>query len=236
MSTPTGDILRLFADVLDYPGPGLAGVVRRCRELLAEGVPEAAALLEDLLTLVEGTPLGTLEEIYTGFFDLNPVCHPYVGYHLFGESYKRSVFLLGLKERYRAQGFAFAGTELPDRLSIMLRFLAAGHDAELGREIVREALLPALERMAGQAATQEAAGRMESDEPQLEGHSQGEVLSGGFVLRMAEPEPAGGPRAHGRPDHPYRKALKALQAVLHSEEAGRGGPVRQEAAGGGSHA
>ena len=42
--------------------------------------------------------MGKLQEVYSGFFDLNSICHPYIGYQLFGENYKRSIFLVELKK------------------------------------------------------------------------------------------------------------------------------------------
>jgi nitrate reductase molybdenum cofactor assembly chaperone NarJ/NarW len=35
-----------------------------------------------------------LEELFTATFDLQPVCHPYVGYQLCGESQQRTLFLM----------------------------------------------------------------------------------------------------------------------------------------------
>lgn len=153
-------LFRSFATILEYPRPGLAETARECEALLVEDNPEAAALLRQFRDVAEEVPLGRLEEIYTGTFDLNTSCFPYAGYHLFGESYKRSVFLLGLKERYQAHGFAVEG-ELPDHLAVLLRFLATTDDAELGRELIEEALLPVLPRLLGEGPEAEA-----SDEDQ----------------------------------------------------------------------
>ncbi len=201
--------LALFADILDYPGPGTAEAVEGGHALLARLCPEAAQLLEPLLRLARSTSLGHLEELYTGFFDLNPVCHPYVGYHLFGESYKRSLFLLGLKERYRSCGFQADPSELPDRLSTILRFLAHTPDPALGEELVREGLLPALERM---APPRGAPPPPADGDVQLQGHSQGEVLDGGFLLGAGD-DPPGGGQASDR-GGPYRGALRALYLML----------------------
>lgn len=157
MAHPTieGRVLRLFAQILEYPQAGLIGAVRECQALASMTSPQAAALLGQFAAFVEKAPLGRLEEVYTGSFDLDAACHPYVGYHLFGESYKRSVFLLGLKERYRAHGFD-ATDELPDHIAVMLNFLATCGDAALAGELIHEALVPALEPMAGQGDAAEA--------------------------------------------------------------------------------
>jgi len=149
-------IFALFADILDYPRGDLAATVLECRALVARRRPAAARLLDGFAAFASATPPGRLEEIYTGAFDLDTLsdldatCYPYVGHHLFGESYKRSTFLLGLAERYRAHGFSPPPGELPDHLVVVLRFLASCPDEELVDEIVEEALLPALRRMVGE--------------------------------------------------------------------------------------
>lgn len=153
-ATAERQVARLFAEILDYPRPGLLEAVRECEAFVAARYPEAEALLGGFRAYVEKTPLGELEEVYTGAFDLDTLsdfdatCYPYVGHHLFGESYKRSTFLLELNERFRAHGFS-AGTELPDHLVVLLRFLTLCEDPALVDEVVRDALLPALERMVG---------------------------------------------------------------------------------------
>lgn len=211
-------VARLFADILDYPAPGIAGKAAQCAALLDELAPQAAELLSDFCSFAEETPLGKLEEIYSGFFDLNPVCHPYVGYQLFGENYKRSTFLLGLKERYRAEGFESDAAELPDRLSIVLRYLARSGSGDEAGELVREGLLPALRRMtarpeSGDGDPHGAAdfdGDTGIDRRQLDGHSHGEVLGGGFVLETGNPDDPGSERL----PHPYHRALQALRIAL----------------------
>lgn len=213
-------IAGLFADILDYPEPGLAGKAAECEALLDATAPAAAALLQDFHRFAEQTPLGKLEEVYSGFFDLNPICHPYVGYQLFGENYKRSSFLLELLQRYSAEAFQTSGSEIPDRLSTVLRFVAhsgAGADTD---DLVHEGLLPALERM----TTKPESGDDHHDGPgdfdgdtgverkQLDGHSQGEVLAGGFVLAMSGDGDT--PEAGEDRPHPYHRALQALRVAL----------------------
>jgi len=139
-------IFALFAKLLDYPWAPLSGVARECAVLVAESSPRAAAYLQEFEAFVNRTPLSRLEEIYTSAFELNAACHPYIGYHLFGESYKRSIFLLGLKERYRLYNID-CGVELPDHLAVMLRFLAVNQDVAETDGVIREALHPALCKM-----------------------------------------------------------------------------------------
>jgi nitrate reductase molybdenum cofactor assembly chaperone len=139
-------IFLLFARLFDYPTPGLARAARECARLVEPFTAEAATSLSGFADFAEKTSLGHLQEIYTGAFDLKAAFQPYVGYHLFGDTYNRSPFLVGLTQRYRDQGFSVE-KELPDHLAVMLRFLSKCTDAVLADELIQEALLPALRRM-----------------------------------------------------------------------------------------
>ncbi|MCC6223166.1 MAG: molecular chaperone TorD family protein [Thermoleophilia bacterium] len=142
-----------FADVLDYPRGPLAALVARC-EAAASASPEAVALLAGFREFAESAGLGELQEAYTRAFDLDsmsdlePTCYPYVGHVLFDDNHKRSAFLVGLNERYGEHGFS-AGTELPDHLVVLLRFVASCEDAALAEELLDEAIMPALGRLVG---------------------------------------------------------------------------------------
>lgn len=145
-----------FADLLEYPHLPPADALEECTELVG-GIPEAASLVGRFRAFAEGATLGELQEAYTGAFDLDslsdlePTCYPYVGHHLFDDNHKRSAFLVALNGHYRRHGFVAEG-ELPDHLVCVLRFLADCPDEELAEELLDEALLPALERMARAAA------------------------------------------------------------------------------------
>lgn len=223
-------ILALFADVLDYPAPGLAKKSADCAALIGSAQPEAAALMSRFREFAEETPLGKLQEVYSGFFDLNSICHPYLGYQLFGENYKRSAFLVGLKKAYREEGFHTDSSEIPDRLSLVLRFVAESKGGEEIDELLNRAMLPALERM----TTKPETGTHQHDGPtdidgdtgieraklddrearkQLKGQSQGDQLAGGFLLALSD-DYSSADVAENRA-HPYHQALEALRLLLH---------------------
>jgi nitrate reductase delta subunit len=158
-------LLAAFADVLDYPHAPIADAVRECESLVSGRSEEAAKLLGGFRDFAEESSLGELQEAYTSAFDLDsmsdlePTCYPYVGHHLFDENHKRSAFLVGLNERFRAHGFEARG-ELPDHLVVLLRFLAVCDDDALAGELLHDAVTPGLERMAGKGdATEAASGR-----------------------------------------------------------------------------
>ncbi len=143
-------LLELLAGLLDYPGPGEQGSLRA---RVQEG-RQAMALaglstdgLEEFGRFVEETSSEAWEETYTGAFDLSDGLSPYVGYHLFGDGCQRSAFLAELQRRYRDQGFCW-DNELADHLTVMLRFVSCCADVGLRRELVDDALLPAVRRVA----------------------------------------------------------------------------------------
>ncbi len=135
-----------FAQLLDYPVSSLSHVAQECAGLVEPYSIQAASLLTQFANFSQAAAPGCLEEAYTYAFDLQAAFQPYVGYHLFGDTYQRSLFLLGLSERYRQHGF-ITGKELPDHLSVILRFLARCPDPVMKSELILEALLPALQRM-----------------------------------------------------------------------------------------
>ncbi len=192
--TNASRVLGLFAELLEYPRPGVAQTARECRTLIAPESAEAAALLGEFAAFAERTPHSTLEEIFTATFDLNASCHPYVGYHMFGEAYKRSAFMLELQDRFREHDFE-PGVELPDHIAVLLRFMSLCADAELTREIVREALLPTLEPMTVAPESEPTVETIPGIGPRLvgEGESAPEVFDTG---------------------HDYRHVLHALRLIL----------------------
>lgn len=140
-------LLGLFADILDYPDENTIGQLRLAEECASGEFPEAGCLLGGFRSSVEDFTTERLEEVFTAIFDLNATCHPYIGYQLFGETYKRSVFLVECKEHYRAHGFTAPDIELADRLSIMLRFASVCTDAELVTDIIEYGFGPSLAKM-----------------------------------------------------------------------------------------
>lgn len=139
-------ICRLFADILAYPAPILADRVEELLPFAMVADGEAARLLRRFREFVEKTPPARLEELYAGTFDLQPLCYPYIGYQLFGEEYRRGMFMARLREHYRSSGFV-AEDDLPDHLCVILRLLASREPGEVERELVRDCMIPALVKM-----------------------------------------------------------------------------------------
>jgi nitrate reductase delta subunit len=132
-----------LADLLDYPRAGLPS----CAAAYAETVDGAAE--EELRTFAEtlrGLSQGEMEELYTRTFDLQLESCLYVGHHLFGEDWRRGLFMARLKHRYDERGFS-GGSECPDWLPAVLRFLDAEPHGPDTEELLQECVIPAAARL-----------------------------------------------------------------------------------------
>ena len=144
-----GQLYDLFADLLAYPTPAIQAQAAVCLAQLRKSHPQSAAALERFSQIAGQLSTARLEELYTGTFDMQPLCYPYVGYQLFGESYKRGAFMAQLNEAYHAFGYD-AGNELPDHVALILRFLgldSANRQGNFCQALLKEGLLPALVKM-----------------------------------------------------------------------------------------
>ena len=144
-----GTLYNLFADLLAYPTPAILQQTKECLSQLPESHPETASALEKFLHGMQQSTLEKMEELYTVTFDMQPVCYPYIGYQLFGESYKRGAFMAQLNEAYHGSGYS-AGQELPDHLSVVLRFLGLDTENRQGdfcQALLNEGLTPDLGKM-----------------------------------------------------------------------------------------
>ncbi|MGC4001348.1 MAG: nitrate reductase molybdenum cofactor assembly chaperone [Anaeromyxobacter sp.] len=139
-------LLGAFAELLAYPAADPAPAARRCRELLG---PRAGSRLDAFVARAEQARPHELEELYSATFDLEPACAPYVGHHLCGEGPQRGVFMARLVGVYRQDGFddATPGRELPDHLTVVLRYLASAPAGPSRQALLEDGLVPALDRM-----------------------------------------------------------------------------------------
>jgi nitrate reductase delta subunit len=128
-----------------YPREGYRDRLVECRDLLARGEPEAAAAVAAFCEATAGLNDTELEELYTRTFDLNPVCTPEVGWHIYGEQYRRGRFLVQARELLKIVGIEERG-ELPDHLMSLLPAVARlqPQDAAL---FAGTYLVPAIDKM-----------------------------------------------------------------------------------------
>jgi len=132
--------------MLSYPVENVVIEATACSESLKQIDPEASVTLESFIGFLETNDISRIEEVFTGTFDLQSLCHPYVGYQLCGESQQRTIFMIKLRELYQQYDF-ISGNELPDHLTEVMRFVGSIDDQDCRQEIIQEGLLPALAKM-----------------------------------------------------------------------------------------
>jgi nitrate reductase molybdenum cofactor assembly chaperone NarJ/NarW len=135
--------LGAVAELLEYPTRDPRPPLAR---LLARVGPRVAKDLDRFAAFALGAPQHEREELHTTTFDLSPVCPPYVGHHLCGESPVRGLFLARLAGVYAAHGFSPSDGELPDHVATALRFAATAHGKDRD-DLVQDGLVPAVAKM-----------------------------------------------------------------------------------------
>ena len=126
-----------IADLLEYPDANWDSRIASCAN--DDSLNEFRSGVDDVV-------LNDLQELYTRTFDLNPVCALEIGYHLFGENYKRGEFLAHLRET-EAPFELGQENQLPDYLPVLLRLLTKLGDEELRTSLIGECLIPAIDKM-----------------------------------------------------------------------------------------
>lgn len=135
-----------LAGLLDYPVADWQSRCDECKELLTGESESFVSQFALFASEIERLSLSELQELYTRTFDLSPVCALDIGYHLFGENYKRGVFLANLRET-EAPFDLGQEHQLPDYLPVLLRLLTKLDDEELRSALIVDCMIPALEKM-----------------------------------------------------------------------------------------
>ncbi|QXV56540.1 nitrate reductase molybdenum cofactor assembly chaperone [Amycolatopsis sp. TNS106] len=118
-------LFELASVLLTYPDTALIGARRELSAAIGEIThhevrERLAAFLGWFLT----TDSLQVETHYVRTFDLRRRSGLYLTYYLHGDTRKRGIALLTLKQRYRAHGLRLAAGELPDLLPVVLEFAA----------------------------------------------------------------------------------------------------------------
>ncbi|KUN88484.1 nitrate reductase [Streptomyces bungoensis] len=195
--------------LLAYPDerlPEYLSLARRAAPALPERVRDP---LLAFTGHAERTPAGELAAAYVATFDHRKRCCPYLTYYAHGDTRRRGIALLRLKQAYAAAGLRLADDELPDHLAVVLEFAAAdppaGHrlltEHRAGLELLRLALgaedSPWAWVLRSVSATlpplkgdeQDAVARLAAEGPPEE-----QVGLDPYMPPHVMPDPAGGPR------------------------------------------
>lgn len=117
--------LKLASLLLQYPGGELQ------RELREEPAPVARPPreLQAFLDWYRTAPLAELQREYVESFDFSKRNSLHLTYHEHGDSRKRGLALLRLKQSYGAAGLEVTDRELPDYLPLLCEFAALSPEA-----------------------------------------------------------------------------------------------------------
>jgi len=149
LSTRDTVVLRRCASLLlSYPDDLADDQLAAVAAALAEPAGEAAAPLTGVLDRLRGGSPGQLSAEYVETFDLRRRCCPYLTYYGYGDTRKRGMALLAIKQAYRAAGWQVGDDELPDHVAVLLEFAALAPQAgerlltqhRPGLEVLRAAL------------------------------------------------------------------------------------------------
>ena len=140
------NLLQHFARLLTYPHEKPVSDCESIAPLAGDVEPLAVPLLNTFAAHVNDSTLSQLQELFTSTFDVQVVCYPYLGYQLFGESYKRGTFMVRLIEFYKHENFSVE-KELPDHLAVVLKFISLTRDDDLFDHLLEECIIPSLEKM-----------------------------------------------------------------------------------------
>ncbi len=135
------EIFVQFAGLLCYPE---IGVVERADSLRQKLLAQQDDVAE-FCSFVQETEHSDVEELFTRTFDMNPARCLEIGWHLFGEDYRRGEFLVQMRQALEEEDLP-ESAELPDHLSHCLLLLSC-LEAEDAPEFAKRFLLPAIEKI-----------------------------------------------------------------------------------------
>lgn len=139
------DLFAILADFLVYPDPSWARrLALRATEIASSNRP-VADQLKPFINHAQSRSLTEFQELFTRTFDLNPICSLEVGWHLFGEDYRRGRFLAFVRRLLLDNGIK-ESSELPDHLTHMLPLLSRLEETR-ARHMGRSYVGPALRKM-----------------------------------------------------------------------------------------
>ncbi|GAA1902911.1 hypothetical protein GCM10009837_27940 [Streptomyces durmitorensis] len=131
------DVTRLIVGrCLEYPETRLYADLPALRAALVEASPEAAALLAGFLDHVADTEPLDLCAHYTATFDTRNRRCLYLTWWADGDTRRRGMSLVRVKQIYREHGLRYADEELPDFLPVVLDFAVRRPDA--GTDLLEE--------------------------------------------------------------------------------------------------
>ena len=144
-----------MAALLEYPWDDIREKAQGCLAAVeGPSLQYPSGVSEELKAFMKEAfemPLDDLQGLYSYTFEISGGETTLdLAYHLY-DGFKRSNYLVSLKELYKAKSFPFAEIakgELPDHLPVVLRFLDILDDEGLRREILESFVIKGMEKLA----------------------------------------------------------------------------------------
>lgn len=121
--------------LIGYPSDELYERLARMRGLVADLPVEVTGPLLEVIRALEEDDVFTVRSDYVETFDTRRRGCLYLTYFINGDTRKRGMALLEIKEAYQRAGLEVSDDELPDHLSYVLEF-GAGHDLHEAQAIL----------------------------------------------------------------------------------------------------
>ena len=139
MTTGEGRLARAWQTqslLLGYPDELLLRRLDLLTRVVTTLDDPVGAPLRCFLDRLRRTPLDQAAADYVATFDHRKHCCPYLTYYAHGDTRRRGMALLRLKQTYAADGLELVDDELPDHLAVMLEYAAIRPDT--GRTLLIE--------------------------------------------------------------------------------------------------
>lgn len=137
---------KILAEMFRYPSEDLKAYSGKWKDITSLYDDSLTPKLDLFITHINEKVLSQQQEYYISTFDVQAMCFLDIGYVLYGEDYKRGIFLVNIKkEQIKADNDC--GSELPDHLPNILTLLPKISDPDLAEELIYSLLIPALHEM-----------------------------------------------------------------------------------------
>lgn len=137
---------KLLAELFRYPSDELKTYLEKWGDIISKFDPELILKLDLFAVHINEKPLSFQQEYYIRTFDVQALCFLDIGYVLYGEDYKRGIFMVNIKKE-QLKVFNDCGSELPDHLPNILTLLPKLQDADMAEELIYSMLIPAIHEM-----------------------------------------------------------------------------------------
>ena len=138
-------VLSLMGGLFEYPTASYFAQTDHLQTELETQNPLGAIMIKPFADFVHNSTLKELEESFSYTFDLNPVCTLEIGWHLFGEDYRRGQFMAKVREELAKAGLD-ESHELPDHLTHVMMLLDA-MSPEDGEYFASSCVIPGMTKM-----------------------------------------------------------------------------------------